>query len=326
MTDLEKVLARLDALSNDVTYLVERQRAQEELLAEMTPIARAMMATATERLGALEQDGYFAFGKELLGVLDRIVKAYSPADVQQLADSIVQILDAVRAATQPAAMEMLTDAAAATEDVDKVEPLGVFGLARATRNPDVGRGIAVMVEVLRRVGRGLGAAKERADEKAAQREKLAAILGPRRNRALGVERQLPAGKRTAAAPPAAAPPVATEPAAPPACAVPRAPAQASVVLDGIAYTKDGHLVDATAWTRPLGEAIATAEHVVLSPAHWQIIEAAQRDFAATKSSPNLRRLTQVAAVSTKDLYALFPKAPGRTIAKIAGLPKPAGCL
>jgi sulfur relay (sulfurtransferase) DsrC/TusE family protein len=34
----------------------------------------------------------------------------------------------------------------------------------------------------------------------------------------------------------------------------------------------------------------------------------------------------VASVATKDLYALFPKAPGRTIAKIAGLPKPAGCL
>jgi sulfur relay (sulfurtransferase) DsrC/TusE family protein len=37
-------------------------------------------------------------------------------------------------------------------------------------------------------------------------------------------------------------------------------------------------------------------------------------------------LTQIASVTTKDIYALFPKAPGRTIAKIAGLPKPAGCL
>jgi tRNA 2-thiouridine synthesizing protein E len=31
-------------------------------------------------------------------------------------------------------------------------------------------------------------------------------------------------------------------------------------------------------------------------------------------------------VSTKELYALFPKAPARTVAKIAGTPKPAGCL
>jgi sulfur relay (sulfurtransferase) DsrC/TusE family protein len=31
-------------------------------------------------------------------------------------------------------------------------------------------------------------------------------------------------------------------------------------------------------------------------------------------------------VTTKELYVLFPRAPGRTIASIAGLPKPAGCL
>ena len=57
-----------------------------------------------------------------------------------------------------------------------------------------------------------------------------------------------------------------------------------------------------------------------------MLDAARADFAATGSSPNIRRLTQVAGVSTKDLYVLFPRAPGRTIAKIAGLPKPAGCL
>jgi sulfur relay (sulfurtransferase) DsrC/TusE family protein len=34
----------------------------------------------------------------------------------------------------------------------------------------------------------------------------------------------------------------------------------------------------------------------------------------------------VSGVSTKDLYTLFRKAPGRTIAALAGLPKPAGCL
>jgi dissimilatory sulfite reductase related protein len=43
-------------------------------------------------------------------------------------------------------------------------------------------------------------------------------------------------------------------------------------------------------------------------------------------SPNIRRITLELGVSTKDVYALFPKAPARTIAKIAGIPKPAGCL
>ena len=40
----------------------------------------------------------------------------------------------------------------------------------------------------------------------------------------------------------------------------------------------------------------------------------------------LRRLTQGTELATKDLYALFPKAPARTVAKIAGIPKPVGCI
>ena len=94
----------------------------------------------------------------------------------------------------------------------------------------------------------------------------------------------------------------------------------------VAFTADGNLVDAAAWTRGLAAALADAERVALTDAHWAVLEAARADFAATGSSPNIRRLTQVAGVSTKDLYVLFPRAPGRTIAKIAGLPKPAGCL
>ena len=145
-TSLEPVLARLDAIQAELVQLRGRQHESEELWSELMPIARAAMDSATTKLEALDGKGYFAFGGALLGVLDRIVQNYSPSDVEQLADAIVQILDTVRAATQPEVMALAADAAAAAGEVDKVEPLGIFGLARATRNPDVGRGIAVMVE------------------------------------------------------------------------------------------------------------------------------------------------------------------------------------
>jgi len=98
------------------------------------------------------------------------------------------------------------------------------------------------------------------------------------------------------------------------------------VIDGIAFGADGHMVDAAAWTPTLGAALATAQGVTLTPAHQAVLDAARADFATTGASPNIRRLTQVAGVTTRDLYTLFPKAPARTICKVAGLPKPAGCL
>jgi tRNA 2-thiouridine synthesizing protein E len=98
------------------------------------------------------------------------------------------------------------------------------------------------------------------------------------------------------------------------------------VLDGVAFGPDGHLDDPNAWTPSLAQAIAAAEGIALDEPRLRIIEIARSQFVQSGVSPNIRKLTQVAELSTKDLYALFPKAPARTIAKIAGIPKPAGCL
>ena len=43
-------------------------------------------------------------------------------------------------------------------------------------------------------------------------------------------------------------------------------------------------------------------------------------------APSIRRLTKESGVPTKELYQLFPKGPAKKAAKIAGLPKPTGCI
>jgi tRNA 2-thiouridine synthesizing protein E len=207
----------------------------------------------------------------------------------------------------------------------------MFGMVRATKHEDVQKGMALLVEVLKRIGHGANELAAKHQKNADKKARLAEILGPRRSKKLlGVERpRLPPGEseRIVASERRAAKPTREKPVASAhGCAVPSKPAQAATVIDGIAYSADGHMVDAGAWTRPIAEAIAQMQGVTMTDAHWTVIDAARADFAATAASPNIRRLTQITSFTTKDLYALFPKAPARTIAKIAGLPKPAGCL
>ena len=98
-----------------------------------------------------------------------------------------------------------------------------------------------------------------------------------------------------------------------------------MAVDG--FSADGYLLDPNSWNRELGESVAQSLDIVLTEAHWSVIEFARADYAEVGKSPNIRRITQgMDAVTTKDIYALFPKAPGRAIAKIAGIPKPGGCL
>lgn len=310
--DLTTIARRLDTVLEQLAYVTERQRQTEELFEELTPIAKTVMATAVERLDELDKQGYFAFGKELLDVGKKIATGFSPSEVRELGDAVVQILQVVRAMTQPATLAVAADAITAVQDTSDIKPLGMFGMVRATRDDDVQKGMAIMIEVLRRIGRGANAMTAKQAQLEDKKAKLARTLGSRK-KVLGVERRLTDGT------PPARP-------APPACATPAPPAPTAAVIDGIAYSADGHLADASAWTPALGSTLAQVQGVMLTDAHWAVIQAARADYAATKQSPNIRRLTQVANVTTKDLYALFPKAPGRTIAKISGLPKPAGCL
>ena len=302
--------ARLDAIDTRLDAIARQQKKNEELFAEMTPILREAMGAATSKLAELEQRGYFAFGKEALGIADRVVTGFSPDDVRAFGNAIVGILQTVRAFTQQKPLEIATEAAAVLEKADDAEPIGIMGVVRATRNDDVQKGMAVMMEVMKHVGRAARAVREERakDPLETKKAKLAEALGPRKKKILGVER------------PAA--PLATPPK--PANAKP-APASGTTI-DGVAFGADGHMLDSNAWTRDLASKLAALQGVELDAARWALVDFARTDYAANGASPNIRRITQGANLATKDVYALFPKAPARTIAKIAGIPKPTGCI
>lgn len=98
-------------------------------------------------------------------------------------------------------------------------------------------------------------------------------------------------------------------------------AGADVEVDG-----EGFLVDATAWNEDIGRAIAEQAGITLTEDHWKVINFARTDFRERGQSPGPRRITSATGVPTKSLYQLFPKGPGKLVAKIAGVPKPKTCL
>jgi TusE/DsrC/DsvC family sulfur relay protein len=286
------ILQRLDTISAQLDELHRGQRAVDELFDELTPIAREALATAIARLDALDKQGHFAFVAELVQVGRRVVEGFTPADVRQLGDAIVGILDVVRALTRPEVLQIASEAATAMRDAEHAKPMGAFRALRATGDDDVQKGIGLLVDVLRRIGHGVNATAAHDGRALDQKAKLAELLGPRRARML--------------------------PAPSPARTVP---------TSGVPARKpEERAIDPSAWTRELAETIAREHAITLDPPRWALLDAARADFAATKASPNIQRLTSIAGVTTRDLYQLFPKAPARTIAKIAGLPKPAGCL
>lgn len=308
--DLAATLATLNAqigvLATQTAWLVERQRRLEELMDEMMPIARAVVAAGGEKLGAMEEKGWFMFGREAMRLLERVVETYGEDDVRQLGDNIVNILDTVRNLTQADVLSLANEATDALHEADAAEPMGVLGVMRASRDEDVQRGMAVAMGVLRRIGRAsrdVDSQRERARRPVRHAHKVGRLS----------ERTAP---RRAPAQTSGRPSCETVATTPP-----------DLIIPGYGLSADGFLLDSTTWTPDFAVAMAAAVGApALTEAHFALLEAARKDHAETGASPNIRRLTAISGLGTRDIYTLFPKAPGKTCARVAGLPKPAGCI
>ncbi|MDX1585761.1 MAG: TusE/DsrC/DsvC family sulfur relay protein [Balneolaceae bacterium] len=90
---------------------------------------------------------------------------------------------------------------------------------------------------------------------------------------------------------------------------------------------EGFLKDHTQWNKEIARELARIEGIPeLTDRHWLVIEFMRKEYEEKGDGPSIRKLTKESGVPTKELYQLFPKGPAKKAAKIAGIPKPTGCI
>jgi len=95
----------------------------------------------------------------------------------------------------------------------------------------------------------------------------------------------------------------------------------------VATDPEGFLLDHHQWSRELAAEIARENGVEeLTDRHWKVVEFMRETYLQTGSAPSIRSLGKLSGVPIKELYELFPKGPAKLAAKIAGIPKPRGCI
>ncbi|MCL1072980.1 TusE/DsrC/DsvC family sulfur relay protein [Shewanella dokdonensis] len=101
----------------------------------------------------------------------------------------------------------------------------------------------------------------------------------------------------------------------------------------IATDTQGYLLDVNDWEPALAPIIADGEQIVLTDAHWEVVNFVRDFYLEYKTSPAIRVLVKAIGQklgpdkgNSKYLYTLFPIGPAKQATKIAGLPKPAKCI
>ncbi len=102
-----------------------------------------------------------------------------------------------------------------------------------------------------------------------------------------------------------------------------------VELSGIKIDvdEDGFIQDPKCWNEAMAAAIAKAEDVPeLTADHWKLINYLRDYYKQFGIAPMIRKLCKDTGFPLKEIYAMFPSGPAKGACKIAGLPKPTGCV
>jgi len=102
---------------------------------------------------------------------------------------------------------------------------------------------------------------------------------------------------------------------------------AMIAATDVELNEEGFFVHPEQWTEAMVPELARREGIdSLTDQHWTVIRFMRSEFLDKGTGPTVRVLGKSSGVSIKELYQLFPKGPAKVAARIAGIPKPRGCI
>lgn len=91
--------------------------------------------------------------------------------------------------------------------------------------------------------------------------------------------------------------------------------------------EDGFLANPDDWSDDMVTYFATQEGVgALSENHWKVINYLRDYYKKFGVAPMIRKLCKDTGFPLKEIYDMFPSGPAKGACKLAGLPKPTGCV
>jgi TusE/DsrC/DsvC family sulfur relay protein len=102
-----------------------------------------------------------------------------------------------------------------------------------------------------------------------------------------------------------------------------------IVLNGKAYSvdEDGFLQEPDIWNDEVAGDLATTEGIAeMTEGHWRVVRYLRSYWLEYQIAPMVRKLCKGTGFKLSEIYEMFPSGPAKGACKVAGLPKPTGCV
>ena len=91
--------------------------------------------------------------------------------------------------------------------------------------------------------------------------------------------------------------------------------------------EDGFIQEPERWNKEVAEDLAKTEDAYpMNDDHWKVVNYLREYYLQFGVAPMIRKLCKQTGFSLKEIYEMFPSGPAKGACKVAGLPKPTGCV
>jgi uncharacterized protein YjgD (DUF1641 family) len=153
LCDLVRLTKRLLRSGRNLDNMLDRLESLIDLAQTVGPLTDSAFQKAADALQSAEQRGYFGFARGGAQVVDNVVASFGEEDVKLLGDNIVLILSVIKGLTQPQILSAIQNIIDASEkELKQPVDTSYRSLLGQMRDPDVRRGLALTMRVLRVIG------------------------------------------------------------------------------------------------------------------------------------------------------------------------------
>ena len=99
------------------------------------------------------------------------------------------------------------------------------------------------------------------------------------------------------------------------------------VINTESLDNDGFLNEMSNWTREMANELARRNDLgPLTEDHWRIIEYVRDYYLKHREGPPIAKIGKATGLTSSEICSMFPCGVARGAYRLAGLPRPIGCL
>ena len=126
-----------------------------EFVKDLEPLLKSAVPQIIHYLDQLEQKGVFRIINATIDLRTKIAATYTAEDIEVMGDGLVAVLGLAKSLSNPKAIALLEKLSQIPSKVEleNAKSIGVFGLASAGFNPEISKGLGVLMELTKAMGK-----------------------------------------------------------------------------------------------------------------------------------------------------------------------------